>query len=87
MKIKDGYMLRNVAGKYIVVPVGEETMDFNGIITTNETGAFLWKSLENEISQADLLKAFLNEYEIDEQIAAEDLSDFIKKLSDADLLT
>lgn len=80
-------MLRNVAGKYIVVPVGEETMDFNGIITTNETGAFLWKSLENEISQADLLKAFLNEYEIDEQIAAEDLSDFIKKLSDADLLT
>ena len=87
MKIKDGYMLRNVAGKYIVVPVGEETMDFNGIITTNETGAFLWKSLENEISQADLLKDFLNEYEIDEQIAAEDLSDFIKKLSDADLLT
>ena len=87
MKIKDGYMLRNVAGKYIVVPVGEETMDFNGIITTNETGAFLWISLENEISQADLLKAFLNEYEIDEQIAAEDLSDFIKKLSDADLLT
>ena len=87
MKIKDGYMLRNVAGKYIVVPVGEETMDFNGIITTNETGAFLWKSLENEISQADLLKAFLNEYEIDEQIAEEDLSDFIKKLSDADLLT
>lgn len=86
MKIKDGYMLRNVAGKYIVVPVGEETMDFNGIITTNETGAFLWKSLEVEISQDDLLKLFLSEYEIDEHIAAEDLSNFIKKLADAELL-
>ena len=45
MKIKDGYMVREVAGSQIVVPVGERTVDFNGIITLNETAAFLcWRS-------------------------------------------
>ena len=86
MKIKDGYMLSNVAGKYIVVPLGSEALDFNGIITTNETGAFLWKCLENDISEKDLLTALLKEYDIDEKMAAEDLSDLINKLKEAELL-
>ncbi|MBQ7975199.1 MAG: PqqD family protein [Clostridia bacterium] len=86
MKIKEGYMLRKVAGKYIVVPVGEEAVDFNGLITTNETGAFLWKALENEISEEKLLSEFLAEYDIDEQTAASDLSDFISKLNKAELI-
>ena len=86
MKIKEGYMLRKVAGKYIVVPVGEEAVDFNGLITTNETGTFLWKALENEISEEKLLSEFLAEYDIDEQTAASDLSDFISKLNKAELI-
>ena len=42
MKIKEGFILREVAGNYIVVAVGSAVKQFNGVITLNETGAFLW---------------------------------------------
>ena len=86
MRIKDGYMLSSVAGKHIVVPVGSEAVDFNGIITTNDTGAFLWNCLENDISEEELLSTMLKEYDIDEATAISDLKDFINKLTEAELL-
>lgn len=86
MKIKDGYMLSKVAGNYIVVPLGDEALDFNGLITTNETGAFLWEKLSVGIEKNELLTALLDEYDIDEHTASADMEDFIKKLSDAELL-
>ena len=86
MRIKDGYMLSNVAGKYIVVPIGNEAIDFNGVITTNESGAFLWKCLEKDITEKELLDALLNEYDIEEETALADITDFINKLTEAELL-
>ena len=43
MKIKEGFILRNVAGSFVVVPVGDATIDFNGMMNLNETGAFLFE--------------------------------------------
>lgn len=87
MKIKEGYMLRKVAGNYIVVPLGAEALDFNGLITTNETGAFLWQKLTDGATEQDLLVALLDEYDVDENTARTDILVFIKKLVDAELLT
>lgn len=86
MKVKSGYILREVAGNYIVVAVGEEAMDFNGLITTNETGAFLWNKLSENISEQELVDAMLEEYEIDKETAASDISAFIFKLKESELL-
>ena len=46
MRIKNGFFMREVAGKYVVVPVGAQTNEFKGMIQMNQTGAFLWKALE-----------------------------------------
>lgn len=86
MKIKDGYLAREVAGSKIVVPVGERTVDFNGIITLNETAGFLWDRLATGAEKAELLTAMLAEYDIDEATASADIDAFITKLKDADLL-
>ena len=40
MKIKEGYLLREVAGSNIVVPIGEGELNFSGVITLNDVGAF-----------------------------------------------
>lgn len=40
MKIKEGFAKRNIAGSEIVVPVGKKALEFNGMVTLNETGAF-----------------------------------------------
>jgi len=85
MKVKFGYIMREVAGNIVVVPIGTSAIDFSGVITLNETGAFLWKLLENEISEQELLSSMLKEYDIDEEIAKVDISTFLTKLKEADL--
>ena len=86
MKIKDGFILREVAGSFIVVAVGEAVKNFNGIVNLNETGAFLWKILEKGAEKEDLIKALLAEYEVDEKTADTDVSAFIEKLREAKLV-
>ncbi|HNX93257.1 MAG TPA: PqqD family protein [Syntrophomonas sp.] len=86
MKIKEGYMLREVAGNSVVVAVGKATLDFNGLITLNGSGTFLWKMLTEETNQEALLTAILDEYEINEATAKIDIAEFIDKLKGADLI-
>lgn len=86
MKIKSGYIMREVAQNHVVVPTGEAALDFSGLITLNETGAFLWKLLEADTTESELLKGLLEEYDIDETTAQEDISEFLVKLRAADLL-
>lgn len=86
MKIKEDFVLRKVADSYVVVPVNKLTLDFNGIINLNETGAFLFEKLQNDCEKADLLSAMLDEYEVSEEKASADIDSFIKKLEEADVL-
>ena len=80
MKIKEGFLLRNVAGNYVIVPVGDDAVEFNGIVTLNESGKFLWDLLENEITKEELLKKFMEEYNVPEETAKADIKDFMQTL-------
>ena len=86
MKTKQGFMLRNIAGKDIVVAVGEAAMDFNGMITLNETGAFLWKLLEKGAQYDELVSALLAEYDVDEATAKDGIDKFLETARGAALL-
>ena len=86
MKIKDGFILRKVADSYIAVATGEESVNFNAMVTTNETGAFLWEKLKNETTEEELLACLLREYDVDEKTAKADISEFLGKLRDGKLL-
>ena len=86
MKIKQGYILREVAGNYIVVAVGEAVKNFNGIINLNETGAFLWRQLQEGATEEQLKVAMLEEYDVQEDVAQNDIKAFIDKLNEKGLL-
>ena len=86
MKIKDSFLLRKVADSYVVVPVGKLTLDFNGIITLNETGAFLFEQLQKGAEREDLIENLLKEYDVDPEKAAADIDVFLEKVKDADVL-
>ncbi len=85
-KIKDGFLLREVAGNYIVVPVGAASVDFNGMITLNEVGAFLWERLNEGATTGQLCDAVIETYDISREQANKDILDFMNRLSEADLL-
>ena len=86
MKIKSDFMLREVAGYYVVVPVGNGAMDFNGVINLNESGATLWKAMENDITEDGLVDALMAEYDVDAERAKCDVAAFVKKMKDAKLI-
>ena len=85
MKIKDGFILRNVAGHNVVVPIGQATIDFNGLISLNDTGAFIFEQMLNEITRDELVQAVINEYGIDGELAQKDVDAFIEKIKGEDL--
>ena len=86
MKIKDNFILRKVADSYVVVPVGRLTLDFNGIITLNETGAFLFELLQKGAEREELIDRLLAEYEVTPERAAADVDVFIEKVKASDVL-
>lgn len=80
MKIKDGFVIRKVADSYMAVPVGERATEVHGVIGLNETGAFLWEALEEETSQNKLVALLLKEYETSEEVAENDVKEFLSYL-------
>lgn len=81
MKIKESFLLRQVAGQNVVLPAGD-TLDLNVMITLNETGAFLWERMQTETTQEALVEALLAEYDVAEQLAADCVAAFVKKLDE-----
>ena len=86
MKIKEDFILRKVADSFVVVPVNKMTLDFNGIINLNETGAFLFELLQKGAERDELVDKMLEEYDVDREKAEADIDVFIQKVRDADVL-
>lgn len=86
MKIKDGFVLRNVVDEFIVMPTGDNIARFEGAVVLNEISAFIYRQMENPVSRDDLLTAVLNEYDVDEATAAADLDALLDKLADMGIL-
>ena len=83
MKVKDGFVLRRVVNTSVVLPVGETTVNFNGMLTLNETGVFLWKFLEEGTTLAALADALVTEYGIGAEQATQDAEEFVRGLAEA----
>ncbi|MBR1762493.1 MAG: PqqD family protein [Eubacterium sp.] len=86
MKIKDGFAKREIAGSHIVVPVGKKALEFNAMITLNESGAFYWDCFQKDISIDEAVKKVLDEYEVEEERARKDVERFVSMLRENDLI-
>lgn len=86
MRIKKDYILREVAGTNVVLPIGEATVKFNGMLTLNGSGVMLWQQLENETSFEDLVALLCEKYDVTEELAQKDVSEFLDTLKKADCL-
>ena len=84
MKLKNGFVVREVAGKTVAVSVGGGA--FRGMITLNGTAAFLWDALQSDTNEDALATKLIEAYEIDEVTAQKDVSVFLHKLREAGLL-
>lgn len=87
MKIKAGFIKRDVAGKTMVVATGELSKSFKAMITLNETGKFIWELLENEITKEEIVTKMMEVYEgVTQEQVENDVNAFITKLMEDNIL-
>ena len=77
MKIKKGFIVREVGGEDIAVPVGDMAKEFHGMIKLNETASFLWNFFETDNTEEGAVAALMKEYEVTEDEAKSGVKSFI----------
>ena len=80
LKLDKEYVLRQIGDDYVIVPVGKAALDLNGMITVNETGAFLWEQLVKGTSKEGLLETLMETYEVTQEEAERDIDEFLDVL-------
>lgn len=86
MTIKKELLKRQIANETILVPIGKTVYDSHGLFVMNELGSFLWDLLPEAGSEEDLVRAVLAEYEVTEDVARQDISEFLDKLRKMDII-
>ena len=86
MKLKGEFVLREVAGETIVIPVGNTALNFNGMICINSVGAEIWKGLQKERTKEEILESILQEFDVTREEATADLDVFLHQLRENNLL-
>ena len=86
MRVEKEFVLREIAGDYIIIPTGKTVLEFNGLVTVNEVGVSLWNMLQEEISFDSLVSGILEEYDVDEEVAREDIQEFLDQMIESGIL-
>ena len=86
MNIKKELIKREIAGDAILVPVGSAVLDSNGLFVLNELGAFIWDLLPNVDSEEAICNAVLEQYDVSEDTAKQDVAAFLKKLQELGII-
>ena len=86
MKLNKNFVLRRVANAYMVLPLGQATVSFEGMLKLNESGALLWKALKDGADLDGLVNALTAEYTVSEDQARADVKEFLDKLAQAGCL-
>lgn len=87
MQIKKEFIIREIAGKNVVISTGKKALDFDYIIHLNDSGKLLFETLlEKDCTVDDLVAVLMAEYDVDEKQALQDVNDFVKMLKEKDIL-
>lgn len=80
MKLSENFVLRQVADTWVVLPLAQDTVNFNGVIRLNGSGALLWQCLEQGGDRQALVKTLTDRYTVSLEEAEKDVDEFLQTL-------
>lgn len=87
MRIKDGFVLREVAGQAMVIATGEASKDFHGMIKLNNTGKVIWLALQEGLTDSVIAKRLQEQFDVDYETAVQDARTFIQQMQEMGFMT
>ena len=86
MKIKQGFVMRDVAGQAVAIATGEASKSFHGRVKLNDTGAVIWNGIEKGLDEAEIAEQLAASYDVEVGQALKDVESFIARMRDAGLV-
>ena len=86
MRIKNGFVLREVAGQIMVIATGEASKDFHGMIKLNSTGKVIWLGLQEGLEENKIAERLQEQFDVDAEKALEDTKAFLKQMEEKGFL-
>lgn len=86
MRFKQEFVLRNIAGESIIIPISDANNSFQGVMSLNETGESIWKAIEKGLDREGIIEVILEEYEVTREHAAESVDRFLANLNELGIL-
>ena len=86
MKIKQGFVMRDVAGQAVAIATGEASKSFHGMVKLNDTGAVIWNGIEKGLDEAEIAEQLAASYDVEVGQAFKDVESFIARMRDAGLV-
>ena len=86
MKIKEGFVLRDIGNQTVVVATGEASQDFYGMIKLNQSGKIIWEGISDGLSEELIISKLLDKYDVDKNKAEFDVRQMIDKMDKAGFL-
>lgn len=86
MRVKDGFVLHNIGEEYMAVATGEAAENFNGIVRSNETAAYIFELLQQETTEEAIVDAMCEKYEAERSVIEKDVANIIEKMREAGFL-
>ena len=86
MRVSGDFIIREIAGEHILIPVGQAALHIHGMINLTESGVLLWQRLQQDTTEDQLVEAILAEYDIDSDTARSDVREFLDKLRRLEIL-
>ena len=88
MKIKKGFVLREVCGEHVIVGEGLGAVDFGKLLSLNETAAWLWKQAldQEDFTAESLTEKLCGEYDVDPAEARKDVDDIIAQWQEVEVI-
>ena len=80
MKVKEGFVVREVADMIVAVPTGSLLNEYRGMITLSKVGEFVWNLLEEGITEQEIIDKVMRRYHIDQERAKKDTKKFLDNL-------
>ena len=86
MKMKSGFVMREVAGQYVVIAIGEASKSFHGMIKLNSTGKDIWEGLESGFEEQQIVDLLMDKYQVSKEQVREDVQEFLKQMKEVGIL-
>jgi len=86
MKRKADFVMQNIGGIKLLVPLGLQVMKLNGIITLSDTGVYIWELLAQERSLEELITTVVERFDVTRETAGTDVKTFVNEMSNLGLL-